>query len=130
MVSLPDGDDGKSMMASLNMLKLQDRPFSLVSKNEEGTLKDLRDFVNKKWADINFPNNLGQTMLHDMCHRRYNKCIDFLLNNGADPNSRDIEGCTPMHYLVAAYNRKIIPACFVRTRKRIDLERSDAIKLF
>ena len=129
LVNLPETNEGKLTsirhLESLNMLRLQDRPFSLISKDEVSTLNDVKDYF-EKGADPNFPNNLGQTMLHNMCQRRYNLCIEWLLSNGADPNSRDIEGCTPMHYLVSSKSSSWIPGF----RKRFDSERRRAIELF
>lgn len=40
------------------------------------------------------------TALHLACKSQLSTVVDYLLNNGADPNALDNEGMTPMHYLV------------------------------
>eukprot|EP00055_Hartaetosiga_balthica_P000260 m.136088 g.136088 ORF g.136088 m.136088 type:complete len:1000 (+) comp10424_c0_seq1:78-3077(+) len=45
-------------------------------------------------------NNLGKTLLHLAAERNYEDCIEFLLDNNADPLVDDVEGYSPLQCLV------------------------------
>eukprot|EP01155_Anaeramoeba_flamelloides_P025061 Anaeramoba_flamelloidesa812160_25.p1 GENE.a812160_25~~a812160_25.p1 ORF type:complete len:116 (+),score=12.43 a812160_25:2-349(+) len=65
--------------------------------------------------------------LHIACAKGFKKCASELLKNGADPNSRDIFGFTPLHLLLSKskYDKKHYRAlqCFIEYN--IDLNSKD-----
>ncbi len=57
-------------------------------------------------ADINAPNKMGTPLLNEMAETCDVEMVRFLLSLGADPNSRDAEGDTPL--LNSYQNRKFL----------------------
>lgn len=48
----------------------------------------------------------GWTLLHCACGNGLKKCVNILIQNGADVNSRCTKGRTPLHDAVAWYCRQ------------------------
>jgi len=53
----------------------------------------------KSWGSALYANSHGQTLLHAAAEGWQHRMIEFLIIYGADPNSQDKDGDTPLHAL-------------------------------
>jgi len=72
--------------------------FALLEASKIGNLA-LTKILVKSGATINLENINGTTPLHIAAKNNMHKVVAYLLNNKANPNKRDKEGKTPLHYV-------------------------------
>lgn len=62
------------------------------------------NFLIEKGANVNIPNNNGNSPLHTICKKRIDKIeyniIELLLQKGADVNAQNNDGQTPLHLIM------------------------------
>lgn len=80
-------------------------PF-LRSLIENDELELLSMFMGKEF-DLNYPWN-GMTLLHFACIKSKYEIVKLLLDNGADPNVRNIKGETALHSAAKSGNLDVV----------------------
>ena len=65
-----------------------DPPLHLAVQNDRKTI--LKMLLGKSRVGIEEANTKGETPLYIACRKRYNSCIEVLLDNGANPNARPV----------------------------------------
>uniref|UniRef100_A0ABD2XE71 Uncharacterized protein n=1 Tax=Trichogramma kaykai TaxID=54128 RepID=A0ABD2XE71_9HYME len=80
-------------------------PLHLIVKtcwNSDKLLKLFFEIIDEtqQTLQVDARDKLGQTALHYALLRRDKTVVELLLRNGADPNSADDEGSTPLHLIV------------------------------
>ncbi|XP_051169147.1 putative ankyrin repeat protein RF_0381 [Leptopilina boulardi] len=87
----------------LNILKLiLNNCREYLGKNKKGTKKCYRNL-----EIIDVQNNVGETALHYAVSQQNFNAIRFLLEEGANPNCKNISQLTPLHYSVILENYEI-----------------------
>lgn len=71
--------------------------------------EDIFQYLIKMGVDLNNQNLKSFTTLHIVCaHHKLFQVVLFLLNNGANPNIKDIQGNFPINYLLSSRKEKYL----------------------
>ena len=113
---LNDGDEHKCssdrVYPSLSgLLHPSDAVYSAVSRNDPEALKNI---LMSGTVNINQLNSSGVTALHEAAFEGKLKCVEALVQCGADVNSLDREGWTPLHAAVCGGKRKCAASLVAR----------------
>ena len=68
------------------------------------------NFINKKFNGIHTRNQYNETLLHITYNSRYPEIVYFLIKNGLNVNSKDVENKTPLHHACFRGNTIIVKA--------------------
>ena len=64
---------------------------------QEGRLFDVKNIINKDRTKVNEKDKWGYTLLHDAVLQGQFKIVEYLLQQGADVNTSNLEKSTPLH---------------------------------
>lgn len=88
-----------------------DTVYSAVSRNDPDALKNI---LMSGTVNINQLNSSGVTALHEAAYEGKLKCVEVLVQCGADVDCVDREGWTPLHAAVCGGKRKCAAALVAR----------------
>lgn len=85
-----------------------DNPSTKEVKRQNSKCKETQLKKNTSPADINKADEEGRTPLHIACYLNDVDQVEYLLNNGANPNVRDSNLTTPLHWSAYRGNAKLV----------------------
>ena len=62
-----------------------------------GRIEDVKNIINKDRTKVYEKDKWGYTLLHDAVVAERLKIVEYLLQQGADVNTKNLEGSTPLH---------------------------------
>ncbi|CAF1158767.1 unnamed protein product [Rotaria sp. Silwood1] len=90
-----------------------------------GNLNTLQELVSKARIPIDCRDKENSTALLLSCARGHYLCVDYLLNNGADPNARRITGATPLYFASLYHHTRIVELLLNKYKAIVDLSTFD-----
>ncbi|CAI9731786.1 repeat domain-containing 46-like [Octopus vulgaris] len=85
-------------MVTTDLLDIMERGHALKDAILDGDISKVKELLDLKTYDTNEQTNSGKTALHLAAIRGYSEIIELLLNHGANPNIKDRNGNTPLHW--------------------------------
>ncbi|XP_023314785.1 ankyrin-3-like [Trichogramma pretiosum] len=72
----------------------------------------LLEYVKEKWKStyVNAEDDKSNTPLHLALDNNHRKVVEWLIRQGADPTTANIEGSTPLHVVCTRYNDDFYPS--------------------
>ncbi len=78
---------------------------------QEGRVEDVKNIINKDRTKVYEKDKWGYTLLHDAVVAERLEIVEYLLQQGADVNTSNLEGSTPLHD--AAYKGRLVLVRFL-----------------